>query len=119
MAVSSQTMPAAELRKELESNATLRREIETLNKHFFGKPLSNCGDCFLDAYVKLYKLNNMVVSKFKVKAGALIYDPVNQDAGKILTAANCTDELALYHIKHNPNCRKFFSVLPDDAMPLK
>jgi type I site-specific restriction-modification system R (restriction) subunit len=51
---------------------------------------------------------------FKVKAGAVIEDVTSFDAGKILTAANCTDELALYHIANNPNCKKYFTAIPED-----
>jgi DNA-binding CsgD family transcriptional regulator len=112
---SEKFLSAPELREKLESDSTFRSEIKTLSKHFHIEIYEGCGDCLFDAYIKLFKLKNMEVSKFKVKAGAVLYDPVNKDLSKVLTAANCTDELALYHLKHNPNSKKFFSILPDDA----
>jgi hypothetical protein len=78
------------------------------------QPNSGCGNCFFDAYMELINIKNMEETKFQVKRGVIIYDPVNQDAGKILTFSNCTDELALYHLKHNPGCKKYFSVLPEN-----
>ena len=52
--------------------------------------------------------------KYKIRAGAVIYDAVNQDAGKVMTNANCTDELAEYHLLTNPNSRKYFVDLPEN-----
>lgn len=107
---------ATDLREALKNDTTLRNEVELLSKRFLGRSVSGCGNCFFDAYMELINLKKMEEkSKFQVKRGAVLYDPVNQDAGKVLTAANCTDELALYHLKNNPNARKFFSTLPDDV----
>jgi hypothetical protein len=98
----------------LKNDAALRHEVEVLAKHFLGRSVSGCGNCYFDAYMELVNKREMKETKFRVRAGAVLYDPVNKDAGKILTAANCTDELALYHLLHNPNCRKYFSVLPEN-----
>lgn len=51
---------------------------------------------------------------YRLRSGAVIYDSVNQDAGKVLTNANCTDELAEYHLLTNKNCRKYFIDLRED-----
>lgn len=114
---SEKFLSAPELRAKIESDSTFRSEIKTLSKHFHIEIYEGCGDCLFDAYIKLFKLKNMEVSKFKVKAGAVLYDPVNKDLSKVLTAANCTDQLALYHLKHSPNpkIREYFSVIPDDV----
>ena len=106
---------ANELRDALKNDNQLKHEVEVLAKHFLGRSVSGCGNCFEDAYWELINIKNMEEKKFKVKAGAVLYDPVNKAVDKILTAANCTDELALYHLKHNPNCKKYFSVLPEDV----
>jgi hypothetical protein len=105
---------AAELRNILKNDTQLRHEVEVLTKHFLGRSVSGCGNCFFDAYVELINLKKMQESKFKIVRGAVLYDPVNRDADKILTANNCTDELALYHLRHNPICRKYFALLPDN-----
>jgi hypothetical protein len=105
---------AAELRDVLKSDNSLRQEIETLSKHFLGRSVSGCGNCYFDRYMELVNIKKMEESTFKIRAGTVLYDPVNQDADKILTANNCTDELALYHLKHNPGCRKHFYQLPDN-----
>ena len=106
---------AAELKNAMDKDAGLRNEVNSLSRHFLHRSVSGCSNCFFDAYIELINLKNMKEKKFQVKRGAVLYDPVNQDASKILTAANCTDELALHHLKNNPNSRKYFSVLPDDV----
>jgi hypothetical protein len=105
---------ATQLRNALKNDTALRHEVEVLTKRFLGRSVSGCGNCFFDAYMELINIKNMEETKFQVKRGAVIYDPVNQDAGKILTFSNCTDELALYHLKHNPGCKKYFAVLPEN-----
>jgi hypothetical protein len=109
---------ASDLIDALKNDLTLRHEVEVLAKYFLGRSVSGCGNCYFDAYMELVSRREMKETKFKVKAGAVLYDPVNKDAGKILTMANCTDELALYHLRHNPNCRKYFSVLPENLEEL-
>jgi hypothetical protein len=109
---------ASDLIDALKNDLTLRHEVEVLAKYFLGRSVSGCGNCYFDAYMELVNKKEMKETKFKVRAGAVLYDPVNKDAGKILTMANCTDELALYHLKHNPNSRKYFSVLPENLEEL-
>lgn len=107
---------ATDLREALKNDTGFRNEVKTLSKRFLGKSVSGCGNCFFDAYMELINIKNMKEeSKFQVIRGKVLHDTVNQDVSKILTYANCTDELALYHLKHNPNARKFFSTLPDDV----
>jgi hypothetical protein len=106
----------ADLNEALKSDSGLRNEISALSRHFLGRSVSGCSNCFFDAYMELFYLKGMEEkTKFKIKRGVVLYDPINQDAGKLLTAANCTDELALYHLKFNPNCRRFFYELPDNV----
>ncbi|MCL1936818.1 MAG: hypothetical protein FWF52_00275 [Candidatus Azobacteroides sp.] len=106
---------ATELRNALKNDSQLRNEVEALSKYFLGRSVSGCGNCFFDAYMELINRKKMEEkSKFQLPRGIVLYDPINKDANKILTAANCTDELALYHLKYNPNCRKYFSGLPEN-----
>jgi hypothetical protein len=104
-----------ELSEALKKDDTLRKEVHALGKHFLGRIISGCSNCLFDAYIQLINFKVMEEKKFQVKRGVILYDPISQDAGKILTAANCTDELALYHLKNNPDARRYFSVLPDDV----
>ena len=55
----------------------------------------------------------MGTSKYALKAGVLLQAFGN--AKKTCTNANLTDELAEWHLEHNPQCRKFFAVIPGTA----
>lgn len=52
---------------------------------------------------------------FWLLAGALLQDTVNWDNDLLCSNANITDDLALYHLKTNPNCRALFETLPDNV----
>jgi hypothetical protein len=109
----------SDLIEALKRDSGLRNEVNSLSRYFLGRSVSGCSNCFFDAYMELVNLKNMEEkTKFKLRRGVVLYDPVNLDAGKMLTSANCTDELALYHLKFNPNCRKHFHELPDDVEEL-
>ena len=55
----------------------------------------------------------MASSRYKLKAGALLQ--AFSDASKVCTNANLTDELAEYHLRINPACRKYFAVIPGEV----
>lgn len=50
-------------------------------------------------------------TEFELRYGAVLIDPQG-DAKKTATAANLTDELALYHLRTHPNCIKSFIRFP-------
>jgi hypothetical protein len=52
---------------------------------------------------------------FWLLAGALLQDTVNYDNDLLCSNANITDDLALYHLKTNPNCRSQFETLPENV----
>ena len=52
---------------------------------------------------------------FWLLAGALLQDTVNFDNDLLCSNANITDDLALYHLKTNPNCRSLFQELPEEV----
>ena len=52
---------------------------------------------------------------FWLLAGALLQDVVNWDNDLLCSNANITDDLALYHLKTNPNCREMFQELPENV----
>ena len=104
----------------LKNNETWRNEIETLRKVFFHKTVSGCSNCYFDAYMQLISLKiNYAMEKLKCQflllAGALLHDVVNFDNDLLMSNANITDDLSLYHLKTNPNCRQFFQTLPENV----
>jgi hypothetical protein len=108
-----------ELTDSLKTNQALRNEVKSLSKAFLHKEVSGCNNCFFDAYMELInlKIENIMTKQecqFELKRGKLLRDAVNLDISKNMTQANITDELALYHLKTNPSCEKFFSKLPED-----
>jgi hypothetical protein len=104
----------------LKNNETLRNEIETLSKVFFHKSVSGCSNCYFDAYMQLISLKiNIAMEKLKcvflLLAGALLHDVINFDNDLLMSNANITDDLSLYHLKTNPNCRQYFQTLPENV----
>lgn len=107
----------------LDTDKAFQREVSALALHFLGKRVGGCGWCALSALVELLKLNQKKIEKmerkntlgFRVLAGTFLHDPVNRDAGKILTPHTISDDLALYHLAFNPNSRKYFTALPDNV----
>ena len=55
----------------------------------------------------------MTLSNYQLKAGVLLQ--AFGDASKVMTNDNITDELAEFHLKTNPSCARFFSVMPGKA----
>lgn len=107
----------------IDTDKAFQREVSALALHFLGKRVGGCGWCALSALVELLKLNQKKIEKmerkntlgFRVLAGTFLHDPVNRDAGKILTPHTISDDLALYHLAFNPNSRKYFTALPDNV----
>lgn len=107
----------------LDTDKAFQREVSALALHFLGKRVGGCGWCALSSLVELLKLNQKKIEKmerkntlgFRVLAGTFLHDPVNRDAGKILTPHTLSDDLALYHLAFNPNSRKYFTSLPDNV----
>lgn len=106
--------------KSLGSKQDLFHEtqVRTLAREFLGKEVTGCGFCLLSAHFELIKLDMATIknktSEYQVLAGVVLHDPVNKDFSKILTAANVTESLALYHIAHNPRALQYFSRVPED-----
>lgn len=111
-----------ELREKIKHEHAFRHELERLYVRATGLKLNkSCSDCWMDAYIVLMtikQITTMQEKNFELKAGALLIDVVNHDNAKLCTRHNLTDELALYHLKTNPACRKKFSKLPDNIEEL-
>jgi hypothetical protein len=95
---------------------SLRKEIEDLSRFFLGREVNGCRNCYADAYLNLinfpqkrvFEMNKCV---FELNKNKLLYD-VHGDLSKLLSQANITNTLALYHLKTNPECVKFFTRMP-------
>lgn len=60
-------------------------------------------------------MENIKKCLFWLLAGALLQDTVNWDNDLLCSNANITDDLALYHLKTNPNCKAQFETLPKNV----
>lgn len=92
--------------------------IESLYSHFVGTFRRYCGDCWHDAFIQLLTLTIMDnKSRFRLRAGTLLHDPIRRDVRYMLTPrrlAAMGDDLALRHLAHNPHAVEYFEKpLPD------
>ena len=102
-----------EMLESMNTDTELKNKINALSIQHFGKRVSGCSSCFLDAYtslLNLYKQNNLGMTKFKIKAGAVIRDPKG-DSRNTLTMNNVNNALAVYHLANNPKAEKYFTRL--------
>lgn len=104
---------------EIMADEALKREIDVLYRHFYGRAVTGCKNCYCDALVELCNINKTTAMNktelFVVRRGKVLKDTVNNDARLNLVRGNETEELALYHLYTNPGSRKFFEKLPDDG----
>lgn len=105
--------------ERLQQDGELQREISELARHYLGREVRGCSNCYSDALFELLTLNieramQKEECKFKLRGGKLLLDAVNGDVSKAMTQANISDELALYHLKTNPYCEEYFEELPTD-----
>jgi hypothetical protein len=92
-----------------------KQAIVRAGRYFFNESVTGCNNCIGDMYLRLINYDmDKKNFEYKMTNGKLLHDPVNQDAGKLLCSANLTEDLALYHLVHNPKARKYFEKLPDD-----
>lgn len=103
---------------EIMGDNALRNEIDALYRHYYGRAITGCKNCYCDALIELCSINKeKAMSKtdlFVVHRGKVLKDVVNHDTRKNLVRGNETVELALYHLYTNPGSRRFFEKLPDD-----
>lgn len=109
----------SELAKAIEKDKSLKNEIQALSKAFLNRSVSGCGNCYMDAYIQLInysmeKAINKENSQFSLPHGRLIHDVVNRDVSLNMTQHNISDDLALYHLKTNPNAIAYFDKKPKD-----
>lgn len=103
---------------EIVRDVALAGEIRALYLHYFGRTITGCKNCMMDALIELCTISKKIAmertEKFSVKRGKVLKDVVSHDVRKNLVAGNETEELALYHIYTNPASKAFFDRLPDD-----
>lgn len=110
-----------ELARSLRENNELRSEIDSLARIFLRRRVTGCINCYTDAFFELIMLDeqkakDIMNTQFELKAGALLKDA--NDRSKNMTNVNCTDELALWHLKNHPESLKLFVRVPDNLAEL-
>lgn len=107
-----------ELSLKLKADAQFKQEITSLARIYLNRSISGCGNCYADAYFELIHLDikkamEKEACKFRLFAGALLRDR-NGDMSKLCSNHNITNELALYHLSTNPNCKSSFQEVPEN-----
>ncbi len=105
------------LTNELSRNAELKNEVRSLYSIIFGKQLTGCLNCIVDAVFEILNKKDIMTNKpleYLLPAGALLHDVVNMDSAKAMSNANISEELALYHLATNQGCEARFIRLPED-----
>ena len=114
----------AQVRRLASESSDFRVETEMLYRKVNGSALNKtCSECWVDAYVVIMKsdpdeVEKKLKRKFDLKAGALLIDQKTGDNSKTCSMHNITDELALYHLRTNPKCIRYFSRYPDNWQEL-
>lgn len=92
--------------------------LRSLSKEFLHKEVRGCGFCLLSAHFEIMKYDmekaKELTTEYALVPGIVLHDPINKDFNKILSPKNMTEELALYHIAHNPNALTYFARVPAD-----
>lgn len=102
----------ASLDLSLRNDKALRAEIEFLAFALLERKVQGCLNCYTDAYFELINFDEkMAMEKttciFHLKNGVLLKD-IKGDKAKMMSNYNISNELALYHLQTNPNCKRFF-----------
>lgn len=104
---------------DIMQDESLKKEIDALYMHYFGRKITGCKNCYADALIELCTIKKTIAMNktdlFAVRRGKVLKDARTNDARLNLVRGNETEELALYHLYTNPNSRKFFERLPDEG----
>ena len=103
---------------ERSKNPQFSQEIESLYGVFFGKFTRTCGNCWHDAFMRLFSKHEIEKamsatkskSSYRLLAGTCLPDPVNFEFGKILCPKHLAeqgDDLLYRHASRNPNVVKY------------
>lgn len=94
-----------------ERNSKIRAVYKTLT----GESVSSCRTCLLEALLIINKRNEMGPCKYLLKEGARLV--AFGDYSKNCTNRNITNELAEWHLSHNPTCARLFARMPESILP--
>jgi hypothetical protein len=114
-----QGIRSSDVRELISTDTDFRNNTERLYESIYHAKLNkSCSNCWFDAYIlimrtNLEKLKAMQEKEFDLRAGVVLVDPYG-DPKKTVTQRNLTDELALYHLRVNPSCIKWFSIYPNN-----
>lgn len=112
-----QGISSSEVRELISTDIDFRNNTERLYESIYHTKLNkSCSNCWFDAFIlimrtNLEKLKAMQEKQFDLRAGVVLVDP-HGDPAKTVTQRNLTDELALYHLRVNPSCIKWFCIYP-------
>lgn len=102
---------------QIVQNNALKKEINALYQHYFGRAITGCKNCYVDALIELCTLNKKIAMDktelFVVQRGKILRDTLKHDASLSLVRGNESEELCLYHLYTNPGARQYFELLPD------
>ncbi|MDR1544956.1 MAG: hypothetical protein LBS50_11265 [Prevotellaceae bacterium] len=109
----------SELLRRCRNDLDFKKEIKALTRYFLRRDIPSCNNCIAEAYFELliFKIEKFMKCDFELKAGAVLHDP-RGDAAKLVSNANLTNELAIYHLQTHPNCRVKFIRLPKNVEEL-
>ncbi len=90
-----------------------KRFVVAFYRKVFKKPFTSCNCQLCDAIFLILKNINRMEAKFKLKKGIVL-----RQHGKVyrITHQNLTDELAVKHLKNNPQDAKYFDYIPPEAL---
>jgi hypothetical protein len=104
-----------------------KQVITDIYIRLYHKRPRGCDSCWMDAVIEIGTLDDKKIMKrlenqFAVIAGKLLHDRRPdfrpEEGSRMLSNANCTNELALYHLATNPGCEAWFWQMPEDWQEL-
>ena len=95
-----------------------KQKIASAYKQCYGRPMNiGCGTCYIEAIFEIKKYMEKKPCKYRLKPGVLLQ--AFGDESKSVTNINLTDELAEFHLRTNPGCARYFSVMPEPEKELE
>lgn len=98
----------------IKDNSEIRNILFELSRSLLEIKLGSCDSCYMDAYIKLAKMDmdsaiNKLNCEYKLKDGVLLH--LN---GKPISKYNLTNELAKEYLTLYPEDADKFSIIPED-----
>lgn len=94
-----------------------KAKIRTVYRLLTGEKVRpSCSTCYIEALLVINKKSRMEPCKYHLKEGRRLM--ARGDWSKIMTNKNITNELAEWHLKHNPRCVNQFDRMPGVEPPV-